>query len=184
MTRLISNFEEFKNNLPKVNEADGFGTSPFLLKKQSDVYNYFFNIESEDEKEDMGFHLIIGKYSELENIEGPKNSYCVLTLNQIPHEIIEDIAIDKEEIPQVNDALFKVEGNEVSRIMEYVSKCLMNYLEYNSKVTRIYDQIQNNLVFKGKGEYLEFMKSIVISYLGEKWSVQEGSTKKSVIISS
>jgi hypothetical protein len=78
---------------------------------------------------------------------------------------------------------FSVKGNDVSRIMEYASKCLLNYLELNSKVFRIYDEIQNNLEIKGKGEYIEFMKSIILSYLGSKWSVQEGSSKKSVIIS-
>lgn len=183
MTRLISTFEEFKNNPPKINEGDGFGTSPFLLKKQSDIYNYFFNIESDEKEEDLGFHLVIGKYSEFETIEGPKNSYCVLTLNEIPQEIIEDIAIDKEDIPQMSDTEFVLEGSEVSRVMEYVSKCVQNYLEMNSKVSRIYDEIQANLVVKGKGEYIEFMKSIVLSYLGPKWSVQEGSSKKSIIIS-
>jgi hypothetical protein len=183
MKRLISNFLDFKINSKSVNESDGFGTSSFLLRKQSDVYNYFFNIESEETKESIGFHLIIGKYSGNETIEGPKNSYCVLTLNQISHELIEDIAIDKEDVPQPNDMQFTAKGNDVSRIMEYVSKCILNYLELNPKVFIIYDEIQNNLTLKGKGEYLEFMKSIILSYLGPKWSVQQGSSKKSVIIS-
>ncbi len=33
-----------------VNEADGFGTSPFLLKKEKDQYNYFFNLEDKKEE--------------------------------------------------------------------------------------------------------------------------------------
>jgi hypothetical protein len=183
MTRLISTFDEFKNNHTRIYEGDGFGTSPFLLKKQSDIYNYFFNIESGGKEENLGFHLVVGKYSEFETVDGPKNSYCVLSLNEIPHEIIEDIAIDKEDIPQMSDTQFIIEGDEVSRLMEYVSKCLQNYLEFNSKVSRIYDELQANLVIKGKGEYIEFMKSIILSYLGKNWSVQEGSTKKSIIIS-
>lgn len=183
MARLISTFDEFKNNPPRIYEGDGFGTSPFLLKKQSDIYNYFFNIEAEGKGETLGFHLVIGKYSELETIEGPKNSYCVLSINEITHELIEDIAVDKEDIPQMNETEFILEGSDVSRVMKYVSKCLQNYLELNSKVSRIYDEIQANLVIKGKGEYMEFMKSIILSYLGSKWSVQEGASKKSVIIS-
>jgi hypothetical protein len=83
----------------------------------------------------------------------------------------------------MSDTEFVLEGSVVSRVMQYVSKCLQNYLELNSKVSRIYDEIQANLVIKGKGEYIEFMKSIIISYLGPKWSVQEGSSKKSIIIS-
>ena len=186
MKRIISTFEQFKVNESDskiIFEGDGFGTSAFLLRKQGDVYNYFFNIESEDGKDVNGFHLFVGKYSDLEVIDGPKNSYCVLTLNEIAPELIEDIAADKEAVPGPNTMKFTAEGNQVSRLMEYVSKCISNYLEANPKITRIYDEIQCNLEFKGKGEYIEFMKSIVISYLGDKWSIQQGSTKKSVLIS-
>lgn len=183
MRRIISKFEDFKTNGPKINEADGFGTSTYLLKKQADIYNYFFNIELEEMEKEIGLHLIIGKYSQLETIDGPKNSYCVLTLNEISPELIEDIAVGKEDVPQPNDMKFTAKGGDVSRIMEYVSKCLLNYLEINSKVTRVYDEIQDNLILKGKGEYVEFMKSIILSYLGPKWSVQQGSSENSVLIS-
>ena len=185
MRRIISTFEQFKidDTSKRLYEGDGFGTSAFLLRKQSDVYNYFFNIESEDGKEVKGYHFIVGKYSDLEVIEGAKNSYCVLTLNEISPELIEDIAADKEAVSGPNTMKFTAEGNEVSRLMEYVSKCISNYLEANPKITRIYDEIQENLEFKGKGEYIEFMKSIILSYLGDKWSVQQGSAKKSVLIS-
>lgn len=180
----ISYFKDFSQNENSyIYESDGFGTSPFLLKKKSDIYNYFFNIEKENKKGVYGYHLIIGKYSDSEVIDGPKNSYCVLSLNQISEELIDDIAIGKEEVPDPNRMEFLVSGDDISRLMEYVSKCLKNYLELNSKVTRIYDEIQETLRLKGKGEYIEFMKSIVISYLGTNWSVQEGSTKKSVLIS-
>ncbi len=185
--RLIPTFEQFKRGYYQpsynVNEADGFGTSAFLLKKVSDVYHYFFNIEKESGGESMGYHLLIGKFSDSQVIEGPKNSYCVMTLNQISHELIEDIAVDKEEIPEVSKEKFAAGGNEVSRIMEFVSKCLINYMESNPKVNRIYDEIQENLEFKGDGTYMEFMKSIVLSYLGTNWYVQEGSNSDTILIS-
>jgi hypothetical protein len=186
MRRIISTFEQFKIDdmeSKAIHESDGFGTSSFLLVKNGDLYNYFFNIEDEKGEKEKGFHFIIGKYSNNEVIDGPKNSYCVLTLNEISHELIEDIAIEKEEVPQPNTMKFKAEGNEISRIMEYASKCLSSYLETNPKINRIYDEIQDNLEFDGKGEYIEFMKSIIISYIGTNWSVQQGSTKKSVLIS-
>jgi hypothetical protein len=186
MRRIISTFEQFKINgtdSKTIHESDGFGTSPFLLVKNGDIYNYFFNIENEKGGEEKGFHFIVGKYSNNEVIDGPKNSYCVLALNEISQELIEDIAVEKEDVPQPNTMKFKAGGNEVSRIMEYASKCLSSYLESNPKINRIYDEIQDNLEFDGKGEYIEFMKSIVLSYLGSNWSVQQGSTKKSVLIS-
>jgi hypothetical protein len=162
------------------NESDGFGTSPFLLKKEKDQYNYFFNLEGK--KEDQGFHMIIGKYSEKEVISGSKNSYCVLGLYRISDTLIDDIAIDKAEIPSSNNEKFKADENETSRILECVAKCLLNYLEKNSKVSRIYDEIQETLFFKGKGTYLEYMKSVIGPVIGD-WAIQEGSDKNSVLIS-
>jgi hypothetical protein len=172
----LLNFKKWES----VNETDGFGTSPFLLKKEKDQYNYFFNLEGK--KEDKGFHLIIGKYSEKEVISGSKNSYCVMGLYQIAHELIDDIAIDKAEIPSSNSEKFKSDENETSRILECVSKCLLDYLEKNSKVSRVYDEIQENLFFKGKGSYLEYMKSVIGPVIGD-WAIQEGSDKNSVLIS-
>ena len=46
-----------------------------------------------------------------------------------------------------------------------------------------YDEMQDNLEFSGKGEYMEYMKSIAISQLGSNWSIQSGSSKKSILIS-
>ena len=174
--------KNFKKN-SWINEADGFGTSPFLLKKEGDNYHYFFKLDSEEEDK-VGYHLNIGKYSNLEVVPGAKNSYCVMNMNEVSPEIIEDIAIEKSELPEMGDGEFTASGNLISRLMEVASKCILNYLESNPKVVRIYDEIQENLKYKDeKGSYLEFMKSIVISYLGENWKVQEGSTKNSILIS-
>jgi len=175
----MKNVLNFKN-WEKIIESDGFGTSPFLLEKEKDQYNYFFNLEGKDE--DEGFHLIIGKYSEKEVISGSKNSYCVLGLYKIAHELIDDIAIGKAEIPSSNNERFKADENQTSRILECVSKCVLDYLEKNSKVSRIYDEIQETLYFKGKGSYLEYMKSVIGPVIGD-WSIQEGSDKNSVLIS-
>ena len=98
----MKNLKEFREF---VNESDGFGTSPFLLKKEKDQYNYFFNLE--EKKDDQGFHMIIGKYSEKEVISGSKNSYCVLGLYRISDDLIDDIAVGKAEIPSSNNERFK-----------------------------------------------------------------------------
>lgn len=179
MNRFITNFNDFRSS---VNESDGFGTSAFLLKKESDIYHYFFNLNREN-GETNAYHLIIGKYSDREVIEGPKNSYCVLTINEISPEIVEDIAVDKEDIPRMNSEKFKIGSDELSRLMKYVYKCVNDYLQINPKVIRIYDELQDNLVYDGKGSYMEYMKSISVSELGANWAVQEGSTKMTVIIS-
>ena len=162
-----------------LNENDGFGTQAFLLRKDRGVYNYLFNLEKEKGGQ-YGFNLIIGKYSQYENTEGSKNSFAVITLNEIAPEIIDDIAINKSDIPQSNRNPIKVSNNEGSRLLEQVEKCLYNYLEQNSKVVRIYDEIQETLTMDN---YMETLKSIVVSNIGEDWRAQEGSNKKIVIIS-
>lgn len=179
--KTIKNFNEFLGS--NVFESDGYGTSPFLMRKDSGIYNYFFYIDTEEKEVQEAFRLMIGKYSDHQSISGAKNSYCVLSINKISHEILDDIAVEKIEIPMPSDNGFKVSGEMVSRLFEVISKCILDYLEQNPKVSRIYDEIQDNLVFTGEGSYIEFMKSIVISYLGEDWSVQEGVDKKSVLIS-
>lgn len=180
MRKFIESFDQFTN---PVNENDGFGTSSFLMRKVGDVYHYFFSLDSEEKEHEMGYHLIIGKYSENEAIDGAKNSYCVLNVNQIGHELIEDIAINKEDIPLPDTTEFMVDGNNLSRLMEHVFKCVLDYLTLNPKVVRIYDELQDNLEYKGKGEYIEYMKSICLSQLGKNWAVQTGSGEKSLIIS-
>lgn len=180
MTTRIKNFEQFIQPLV---ESDGFGTSPFLLEKIEGIYHYFFNIEKEEKEGETGYHLIIGKYSDKEIIEGAKNSYCVLSLNEISPELIEDIAIDKTKIPPKNSEVFKVSENELTRLLQSVYRCVGNYLEVNPKVTRIYDEIQDNLQFSDEGTYLEFMKSLALSQIGTGWSVQEGNNKKTILLS-
>jgi hypothetical protein len=180
----MKNFVKSFNNFRKeIYESDGFGTSPFLLEKIDGVFHYFFNMETEDSKTQNGYHLIVGKYSDKEVIEGAKNSYCVLGIDQVSPEIIEDIAIDKTKIPSSNSEKFSLGTNEMSRLMKYVYKCVNSYLEANPKITRIYDQIQDNLEFSGEGTYLEYVKSLAVSQLGSGWSVQQGSSTKTVLIS-
>ena len=53
MEKRIQNFSDFLKSNP-VNEGDGFGTFPFLLIKDGDIYNYLFQLELEMElKKDL-----------------------------------------------------------------------------------------------------------------------------------
>jgi len=113
-------------------------------------------------------------------MEGPKNSYAILNVNEIAPEIIEDIAIKKSEIPDLNDAKFTLKDNDLSRFLEQVSKALLNYLEKNPKVIRIFDEMQDNMDIEN---YEEMVKSVLLSFLGPEWSMQEGSHKGTFIIS-
>ena len=179
MNTHVKSFNQYVDSLL---EADGFGTSPFLLVKVEGIYHYFFNLDQEKEGQ-MGLHLIVGKYSDKEIIEGPKNSYCVLTLNQISSELIEDIALEKDNIPPKSAEKFKIDGDMLTRLVKHTYGCVNNYLETNPKTSRIYDESQDNLVYTGDGSYQELMKSIALSQIGTGWSVQTGSSPKTVLLS-
>jgi hypothetical protein len=173
----LKKFQDFVSS--KINESDGFGTYPFLLKKEGDLYFYFYQLELENGGQ-KGFMLVVGKYSKYETLEGPKNSHAVLNINEISPEIIEDIAINKEDIPEINEEKFSLDGNNLSRFMEQVSKCLDNYLNKNPKVVRIFDEMSGNLEIEN---YEEYFRSIVLPNLGKDWSMQQGSTKEVFVIS-
>ena len=175
----IKNFKDFTNAF-KVLESDGFGTMPYLQKKDGNVYYYFFKLDSEEGKPQKGFMLTAGKYSQYEETPGAKNSYAVLNVNQIGIELIDDIAIDKKEIPNLDETTFKLTDNELSRFLKQCSKAISEYLEQNPKVVRFYDEMQDNIDSKN---YLEYLKSVLIGNLGDQWKAQEGSNPKVVIIS-
>jgi len=171
--RKIRNFIEF------INEADGFGSMPFLFRKDGDLCYYMFNLGLES-GETKGFSFIIGKYSQYETTEGPKNSYAVLNLNEIAPEEIQDIAVNNNELPELNDITFNIEGNDLVRLFNQASKALMSYLEKNPSVVRIFDEM--NLNCKAEN-YMEKVKSVIVAELGNEWSMQEGSEEKTYIIS-
>jgi hypothetical protein len=179
----MKNIESFSNFVGAINEGDGFGTAPYLMVKVSDVYHYFFTMENFSGKEEMGFHLIIGKYSDHESIDGAKNSYCVISLNEISTELIEDIAVDKEEIPPSNNEKFTISDREMPRLMKLIFGCLYSYLELSPKITRIYDEIQDSLSYNGSKNYIDYMKELAEETLGSNWSAQEGASKNSIILS-
>ena len=95
----MASIKKFNEFLESVFESDGFGTKSFLLRKEKDIFNYLFYIETgEGEKQDA-FRLMIGKYSSHQVIDQPKNSYCVLSINKLSSEQIEDIAVTKADLP-------------------------------------------------------------------------------------
>jgi hypothetical protein len=68
----------------------------------------------------------------------------------------------------------------LSRFLEQCAKAVGDYLEQNSKVVRFYDEMQTNIDAKN---YLEFLRSVLLSKLGGEWTAQEGSNPKVVVIS-
>jgi hypothetical protein len=181
MTNRIKPFLDFINETSGINEGDGFGTYPYLLKKSGNVYSYFFKIDQEGGKQ-KSYMLSIGKYSEFQDTPGPKNSYAVMRINEISEQNIEDIAIGKSEIPLLNREKFNVDGNTATRLIEVCAKALLDYLQANAQVIRIFDEMQVNANFEDR-DYLADVKATCSQFLGQEWSVQEGPTDETLIIS-
>ena len=59
----IKSFEDFSKSLT-IQESDGFGTLPYLEKRDGNIYYYFFKLDSDGGKEQKGYMLTIGKYSQ------------------------------------------------------------------------------------------------------------------------
>lgn len=175
----LKTFEDFSRSI-SLQEADGFGTMPYLEKKDGNIYYYFFKLDPEKGEEQKGYMLTIGKYSQYEDTPGAKNSYSVINVNEIGAEMIDDIAVDKKEIPNLNSTTFKLSDNELSRFLEQCGKAVSDYLEQNPKVVRFYDEMQDNLEAKN---YMEYLKSVLVGSLGGEWTAQEGSNPKVVVIS-
>ncbi len=175
----IKSFEDFSKSL-NIQESDGFGTMPYLEKKDGNIYYYLFKLDPEKGEEQKGYMLTLGKYSQYEDTPGAKNSYSVINVNEIGAEIIDDIAVDKKEIPDLNNTTFKLSDNELSRFLEQCGKAVASYLEQNPKVIRFYDEMQDNLDVKN---YLEYLKSVLVGSLGGEWTAQEGSNPKVIVIS-
>ena len=177
----MSNVKSFSEYLSLMNESDGFGTLPFLEKKNGNVYYYFFKLDSEKKKgTQRGYMVTLGKYSQYEDTPGAKNSYAVLNVNEIGTEVIDDLAVERKEIPVLNETSFQLTDGELSRFFEQTAKAVQSYLEQNPKVVRFYDEMQDNI---DADNYLEYLKSVLVSALGGEWSAQEGSNKKVVLIS-
>lgn len=175
----MENIKNFKDFNKSINEGDGFGTLPFLQRKDGDLFYYLFQLEM-GSGETKGFMFVIGKYSQYETVEGAKNSYAVLNVNEISPEFLEDIAINKTEFPEVNDDKFSLKDNDLRRFFEQIAKSIMNYLEKNPKVVRIFDEMGDNCDIDN---YPEIAKSIILSFLGSDWSMQEGSEEGALIFS-
>ena len=179
MTKHILSYDSFLTN--GVNESDGFGTLPFLEKRTGNIYNYFFKVEDEDQSENC-FFLSLGKYSEFQDTPGPKNSYTVMRLNKISEQLLEDLAIDKADVPLLNKEKFVVKGMMATRLLETCAQALLDYLQNNPQVIRIFDEMQVNADFPDR-DYIDDMKVTASQFLGDDWSVQQGPNPDSLIIS-
>lgn len=131
-----------ENYANKVNE-DGYGEQAFLYTKNGDVANYFFKVEGVSEAP-RGFVLSIGKFSKFAQPSEAKQEYAVLGLTELPVDKLDQAVIDKG-VFEINNNQIDLNERELNKVLDVMAKCAGDYLEKNSKVTKMYDEVQGTL---------------------------------------
>lgn len=169
----IKLFENFLNE-------DGYGRDFFVKKKEGKLSQYFFKIEGEEQ--DFGFVVGIGKLSRNISIESAENSYAVISVQPIKESIMDDFLVKDSDFKSREDDKFLLSKFEFMRFYNIVGECIKDYLQSNPKVSIIYDEIPLNLDMNIE-EYSDIIKSLMDEWSYNKWSSQEGATKKTLIYS-
>lgn len=172
-------FENIKDFPDFIAESDGYGDKKFFLIKEGDTYNFLFKLDSIEESEVRAYNLSIGKYSKYELPTGAKNSFAVLSLDEISMDSLEEaVAEGVAPTARIKDA--ELTDGELDRVLKIMKSVYAKYLGANPKVVRIYDELQTTIVTRN---YTEKVKNLLSDLLGPDWSVQEGSDDQILLIS-
>jgi len=161
-----------------MNEEAGYGNDYFVDKKEEKTQCYYFKVgESEAE---TGLIFKIGKFSESTVISETEKSYGVVHIEQMDANDLDDYLVNDSEYRSREGEKFALPKDLLNQAFEIYKRALDNYLEKNPKVTKIYDEILENLEM-GIEEYTEFIKPIVSAWSEGRWSIQPGSSSKCLI---
>lgn len=170
--RHIKLFEQF------LLEEDGFGRDFFVKKKDGKVSRYYFKIEGEDE--DHGLVVNIGKLSRGSSIDEAENSYCVISVEPIKISVLDDYLVKETDYKSREDDDFDLTKSEFMRFYRILGEAIKDYLQNNPKVSKIYDEIPLNLNID-LSEYKDRVTSLMDEWSYEKWSLQNGSEKRTLL---
>ena len=161
-------------------EEDGFGRDYFFKQKDGKVSKYFFKVESEEET--LGFIVSIGKLSRESSIDEAENSYCVISLEPIKESVMDDYLVRETDYKSREDDEFSLGRSEFMRFYKIMGECIKDYLQNNPKVSKIYDEIPLNLEID-MDQYKDRTETLMDQWSYGKWSVQEGSTERTLLYS-
>ena len=159
-------------------EEDGFGRDFFVKRKDGKVSKYYFKIEGEEEN--LGFIINIGKLSRGSSIDEAENSYCVVSVEPIKAEILDDYLVNDTDYKSREDDDFNLTRSEFMRFYRILSEAIKDYLQNNPKVSKIYDEITMNLNVDFS-EYKDRVETLMGEWSYEKWGVQEGPDDETLI---
>ena len=170
--RHIKLFEQF------LLEENGFGRDFFVKKKDGKVSRYYFKIEGEDE--DHGLVVNIGKLSRGSSIDEAENSYCVISVEPIKISVLDDYLVKETDYKSREDDDFDLTKSEFMRFYRILGEAIKDYLQNNPKVSKIYDEVPLNLNID-LSEYKDRVTSLMDEWSYEKWSLQDGSEKRTLL---
>lgn len=161
-----------------INEEAGYGNDYFVDKKVDKSRYYFFKVGSGDEE--TGIIIKIGKFSKSGVISDAEKTYGVVHIEQISPDDMDDYLVNDDEYQSNDEIKFSLSQNLLNQIFQVYKKTLDDYLEKNPKVTKIYDEILENLDIDTE-DYKEFISSIIRSWSKKRWKIQEGASSNVLI---
>jgi hypothetical protein len=171
--KYIKNFTSYL-----VNEEAGYGNDYFVDKKIDKSKYYFFKVG--EGEEETGIIIKIGKFSKEGVISDSEKSYCVTHIEQISTNDLDDYLVNDSEYQSNEDVKFSLSSDLLNQTFKIYKKTLDDYLEKNPKVTKIYDEILENLDMNPE-EYKDFISSVIRSWSKKRWKIQEGASQNVLI---
>jgi hypothetical protein len=169
----IKNFSSYL-----IKEDAGYGNDYFVNKKIDKSQYYFF--KTGEGEEETGIIIKIGKFSREGIISESEKSYCVVHIEQISPNDMDDYLVNDSEYQSNEDLKFSLSPDILSQAFKIYKKTLDDYLEKNPKVTKIYDEILENLDMESE-EYKDFISSVIRSWSKKRWTIQEGASQNVLI---
>lgn len=175
--KFLKRFDGY-NNQPAINEEAGYGNDYFVDEKVEKSQYYFFKIG--EGEEEIGLILKIGKFSKSGVISENEKNYGVIHIEQINPDDMDDYLVNDSEYMSREDEVFSIPNETLSQAFVIITKALDSYLEKNPKVTKIYDEMLENLDMSHE-EYLDFISPKIRVWSKGRWKIQEGTSDKVVI---
>ena len=99
---------DFKNFSLNEDEEAGYGNDYFVDKKIGKNYNYYFKINESGDGEERGIVFKVGKFSKSELIEDAEKSYCVVSIEEMAPNDMDDYLVNEVEYESDTDKTFSL----------------------------------------------------------------------------
>ena len=171
--KFIKNFSNYL-----VKENAGYGNDYFVEKKMDKSLYYFFKVGAGEEG--TGIIIKIGKFSKDSVISDAEKTYGVVHIEQISVEDLDDYLVNDSEYKSKEDDKFMISKDLLNETFSIYKKALDDYLSKNPKVTKIYDEILENIEMP-IDDYKEYIGQVVKSWSKGRWKIQDGSSQNVLI---